>query len=40
MSLKNYVRNVIFCPPCDSNQVVKNAFIHNGNQNFKCKECH
>ena len=31
--------NAIFCPRCDSNQVVKNGFIHNGNQNFKCKEC-
>ncbi len=30
---------LIFCPRCDSNQVVKNGFIHNGNQNFKCKEC-
>ena len=31
--------NAIFCPRCDSNQVVKNGFIHNGNQNFKCKQC-
>ncbi|WP_422615139.1 transposase-like zinc-binding domain-containing protein, partial [Gloeocapsopsis dulcis] len=23
------------CPRCDSNQVVKNGKIHNGNQNFK-----
>ena len=31
--------NVIFCPRCDSKRVVKNGFIHNGNQNFKCKQC-
>jgi transposase-like protein len=31
--------NLIFCPRCDSNRVVKNGFIHNGNQNFKCKDC-
>ena len=31
--------NIIFCPRCDSSQVVKNGFIHNGNQNFKCKQC-
>lgn len=40
MSLKRTMaENVIFCPRCDSNQVVKNGFIHNGNQNFKCKNC-
>jgi len=27
------------CPRCQSNWVVKNGFIHNGNQNFKCKDC-
>ncbi len=31
--------NAIFCPRCDSNQVVKNGFIHSGNQNNKCKQC-
>ncbi|WP_082065431.1 IS1/IS1595 family N-terminal zinc-binding domain-containing protein [Aliterella atlantica] len=31
--------NTIFCPRCDSNKVVKNGLIHNGNQNFKCKQC-
>lgn len=31
--------NVIFCPSCDCEQVVKNGFTHNGNQNFKCKSC-
>ena len=30
--------HTIFCPRCDSNQVVKNGFIHNGNQNFKCRQ--
>lgn len=29
----------IFCPRCSSNRIVKNGFIHNGNQNFKCKSC-
>lgn len=33
------LENLIFCPRCDSNRVVKNGFIHNGNQNFKCKDC-
>lgn len=32
-------KNTIFCPRCGSNQVVKNGFIHNGNQNNKCKQC-
>jgi len=27
------------CPNCNSNDVVKNGFIHNGNQNHKCKAC-
>ncbi|MES1026718.1 IS1 family transposase [Gloeocapsa sp. BRSZ] len=27
------------CPRCHSNHIVKNGFIHNGNQNFKCKDC-
>lgn len=31
--------NIISCPRCASNRVVKNGFIHNGNQNFKCKDC-
>jgi len=31
--------NIISCPRCYSSRVVKNGFIHNGNQNFKCKEC-
>ena len=29
----------ITCPRCQSNGIVKNGFIHNGNQNFKCKDC-
>jgi transposase-like protein len=27
------------CPKCGSKDVVKNGFIHNGNQNHKCKAC-
>lgn len=27
------------CPACDSTHIVKNGFIHNGKQNFKCREC-
>ena len=27
------------CPRCQSSQVVKNGKIHNGQQNFKCKNC-
>jgi transposase-like protein len=27
------------CPACYSTQVVKNGKIHNGKQNFKCREC-
>lgn len=30
--------NTIFCQRCDSNKVVKNGFIHNGNQNNKCEQ--
>ncbi len=40
----DYCTSIMFdptlaCPRCDSNQVVKNGKIHNGNQNFKCKAC-
>lgn len=27
------------CPVCDSTHIVKNGKIHNGKQNFKCREC-
>ncbi len=27
------------CPNCNSKDVVKNGFIHNGNQNHTCKAC-
>lgn len=27
------------CPACNSTQTVKNGKIHNGKQNFKCREC-
>jgi transposase-like protein len=26
-------------PKCKSNDVIKNGFIHNENQNHKCKAC-
>ena len=31
--------NHIFCQSCDCEQVVKNGFTHNANQNFLCKSC-
>lgn len=27
------------CPSCDSENVVKNGFIHNGKQNHRCNHC-
>jgi transposase-like protein len=27
------------CPTCNSTHVVKNGKIHNGKQNFKCRDC-
>ena len=27
------------CPKCGSERIVKNGFIHNGNQNHKCRDC-
>ena len=27
------------CPACQSAHTVKNGKIHNGKQNFKCREC-
>ena len=27
------------CPTCNSTDVVKNGKIHNGKQNFRCREC-
>ena len=29
----------LLCPSCDSNQIVKNGKIHNGKQNYKCRDC-
>jgi transposase-like protein len=29
----------LVCPRCHSRRIVKNGLIHNGNQNFKCKDC-
>ncbi len=33
------LQDIIFCPRCDSNQIVKNGLTHNGNQNNKCTGC-
>jgi len=27
------------CPACDSTHTVKNGKIHNGKQNYKCRDC-
>lgn len=27
------------CPSCKSNLIVKNGKIHNGKQNYKCRNC-
>lgn len=27
------------CPNCESKRIVKNGKIHNGKQNYKCKDC-
>ena len=29
----------LLCPSCNSNQIVKNGKIHNGKQNYKCRDC-
>ncbi len=29
----------LVCPTCNSTHIVKNGKIHNGKQNFKCREC-
>lgn len=29
----------ISCPSCESKQIVKNGRIHNGKQNYKCRDC-
>ena len=34
------VNQLKICPACNSQQVVKNGKIHNGKQNYKCKDCH
>ena len=33
------VNQLPICPTCNSKQVVKNGKIHNGKQNYKCKDC-
>lgn len=30
---------LLTCPGCSSKLIVKNGLIHNGSQNFKCKDC-
>ena len=30
---------LIFCPSCKSKQIVKNGKIHNGKQNYRCRDC-
>lgn len=27
------------CPSCNSSQIVKNGKIHNGKQNYRCRDC-
>lgn len=27
------------CPSCESSKIVKNGLIHNGKQNYRCKNC-
>lgn len=27
------------CPSCQSSNIVKNGLIHNGKQNYRCKDC-
>jgi len=27
------------CPACESTHIVKNGKIHNGKQNYKCRNC-
>lgn len=29
----------ISCPSCESKQIVKNGKIHNGQQNYRCRDC-
>jgi len=29
----------ICCPSCESKHTVKNGKIHNGKQNYKCRDC-
>ena len=29
----------ISCPSCESKKIVKNGKIHNGKQNYKCRDC-
>ncbi len=31
--------SLLACPACDSTHTVKNGKIHNGKQNYKCRDC-
>lgn len=31
--------DLLSCPSCNSKQIVKNGKIHNGKQNYKCRDC-
>ena len=33
------LNNYLICPQCKSNRISKNGKIHNGKQNYKCKDC-
>ncbi|BAY56065.1 hypothetical protein NIES2135_28930 [Leptolyngbya boryana NIES-2135] len=30
---------MLSCPSCESKHVVKNGRIHNGKQNYRCRDC-
>jgi transposase-like protein len=31
--------DLLSCPSCDSQKIVKNGKIHNGKQNYRCRDC-
>lgn len=31
--------SLLYCPSCKSNLIVKNGKIHNGKQNYRCRNC-
>lgn len=30
---------MVACPSCESQRIVKNGRIHNGKQNYRCRDC-